>query len=437
MRANLFRMILMATVLWSMQGQCVLGQGIPNRPLSLEECVAIALRRNPQITSSEQSVIGAQAGLTRARSSYYPQLSLDADATLTNQSAPDTRREAGLTVQQTLWRQGLRESVEESRASLRATELDHTSTMQGLVEQVSRDYYEVLAARQLVGVAEAGVESARNHLEQVKARVELGAAAEVDILTVDDDLARAQLDLIDVRSSVRSALAQLKNSMGLSPEADFEIAEASPPKEENIPSLREAVQKGLENRAEVLAGQASVQASRYSLMQAKIDRGPVIDVTGGYSQRYANWGTRGSSWNVMLGLSLPLFDGYATKAAETSSRASLKRSEADLQRLANQVGLEVENALVEVSRTRERVAASATSVAAAEARLAAAEGKYQQGVGILLEVTDARVAVTNARANQVRARYNYQIALVSLQRALGTLSVPEVRERESETSSHD
>jgi outer membrane protein TolC len=92
--------------------------------------------------------------------------------------------------------------------------------------------------------------------------------------------------------------------------------------------------------------------------------------------------------------------------------------------VVNQVGLEVDNALVEVNRTRERMQASAKSVAAAEARMAAAEGKYQQGVGILLEVIDARVAVTRALADQVRARYDYQIALVALDRAQGTLPVP-------------
>jgi outer membrane protein TolC len=41
-------------------------------------------------------------------------------------------------------------------------------------------------------------------------------------------------------------------------------------------------------------------------------------------------------------------------------------------------------------------------------------------------VTDARAGLTEALAGQVRAEYDYRIALVNLQRALGTLSPPEI-----------
>lgn len=421
----------------------VFAQALPDRPLTLEDCVLIALERNPQITSSEQGIIGAQAGLTRARSSYYPQLSLSAVEGLTSRTTglstgggtvgsggSNTREDLDLTARMTFWQRGRRESVAQSAASLRSTELNHAATEQGLVEQVARDYYGVLATQQLVAVAEEGVASAREHWEQVRARIALGATAQVDIFTAEDDLARAQLDLIDARSSVRTALAGLKNTIAVPLGTSVEVTEAPPPQEWHIPLVQEGVEIALENRPDLLASQAALQGSRYALAQAKIRRGPVIDVTGQYVRGYTDWEARDPSWNVSLGLSWPLFDGYATKADETAASASLEHSRADSQRLINQVALDVENAVVEAERTRERVAATATSVAAAEARLAAAEGKYQQGVGILLEVIDARLSVTSARANQVRARYDYQIAQVGLQRAVGTLWVPEIPERQ-------
>jgi len=54
------------------------------QPWSLTECILVALHSNPEIVSSQQGVIGAQAGLTRARSSYYPQLSLNASEGMTS-----------------------------------------------------------------------------------------------------------------------------------------------------------------------------------------------------------------------------------------------------------------------------------------------------------------------------------------------------------------
>jgi outer membrane protein len=417
-------------------GHCAPPLALPDRPLTLEDCTAIALARNPQVTASEQNVISARAGVTRARSSYYPQLSLSAVEGLTGASAfasqqnglsaagDHTREELDLALGVTLWQQGRQEAVGESEALVRAADFGHASTTQALVEQVASDYYGVLAAQQLVGVAQAGVESAQGNLGQVKAFVDAGSAADVDVFAADDDLARAQLDLIDARSNARLAMAALKNTMGLSPATALELAESPARGDEEVPSLQEAIAIALEARPELAADRASLQANRYALAQAEIERGPVTGVTAGYDQGYAHWSDRTSSWEVLLTVSLPLLDGGATKAAAAQARARLKGSEADLESRINQVELEVEQALVELERARERVQASAVSVTAAEARLAAADGKYQNGVGILLEVIDARVAVTNARASQVQARYDYQTALVALDRAMGTLGVP-------------
>ncbi len=417
----------------------------PDRPLTLEECTLIALQRNPDLTVSEQAVVGARAGLTRARSSYYPRLSLDLVEGITSKSSflslgggtfefgGTTRREdLDLAARQTVWRRGRKESVEESKYSLRATEFSLTAATQALVDQVAANYYAVLASQQLVGVAEAGVESARRHLEQVEARVEVGASAEVDVYPVLDDLARAELDLIDARSNVRLSWARLKNTMGVPPHTKLQLAPATTAEEESIPCLEEAIGAALESRSELMASTASVGASRSALRRANINRGPMAEIAGLYAQGYTDWEARAPSWNLLLSISWPLFDGYATRADQIAAGAGLARAEAGRQRMINQVALEVESALVEVERSRERVAASAKSVAAAEARLAAAEGKYQQGVGILIEVIDARVAATSSRANQVRAEYDYQTALVGLKRALGRLAVPEDESRGSD-----
>jgi outer membrane protein len=399
---------------------------LPDRPLSLDDCVVIALAHNPQITASQQGVIAAEAGLTRARSSYYPQLSLDSVEGFTGSTlgSADTRQDLDLAARLTLWRRGRAENVAVSATSLHASELGHVSTVRDLVQQVAGNYYAVLAAHELLAVAQGGVESAQSHLEQVKARAALGATAEVDVFPADDDLARAQLDLIDARSDVRLALARLKHTLGVPPDTALDLAPAAPAVAGEFPSLAEALQTARTRRSELMQAEAVTRASRYAVTLARIGRGPLLDVSAQYDRGYADWNALDPAWGLLLTASWPLFDGYATRSDETSARAQLSRSEANLQQAINQVGLEVEDALVEAERTRERVDASAKSVAAAQARLAAAEGKYHQGVGILLEVIDARVAVTSALANQVRARYDHQTALVNLQRAIGTLAPP-------------
>lgn len=414
---------------------------VPDRALTLEECTLIALQSNPDLTFSEQAIVSARAGLTRARSSYYPHLSLDLAEGITSKSSflslgggtfefggTNRREDLDLTARHTVWRRGRKESVEGTKYSLWESEFSLTAATQGLVDQVAADYYGLLAAGQLVGVAEGGMESAQSHLEQVEARIEVGASAEVDVYPALDDLARAELDLIDARSNVRLSLARLKNTMGVPPHTKLQLAPATTAEEEAIPRLEEAIGAALETRSEVMASAASVGASRSALRLAKIRRGPMAEIAALYAQGYTDWEARTPSWNVLLIISWALFDGYATKADQIAAGAGLASAEAGRQRMVNLVALEVESTLVEVERSWQRVAASQKSVAAADARMRAAEGKYQQGVGIFIEVIDARTALTQAQASEVRARYDYRTALVALDRALGTLQVPAIGE---------
>jgi len=427
--------LVVALLMAAVPGWCASDELVSGQPLTLEECVVIALQNNPQITISEQGLITAQTRVTRARSSYYPQLSLSATEAVSDGrfdaaggDGTERQEEVDVVLRQTLWERGRADSVAESRAASEATQWQHAATLQGLVDQVAADYYGLLAAQQLVGVAEGGMESAQSHLEQVKARIEVGATAEVDAFPAEDDLARAELDLIDARSGVRLAAAALRNSMGVPQQTEFELAEAPPLEGTKRPSLEEALAVAQESRPEVLSSRASLRGSGKALNLAKIRRGPLVDVSGEYDWGYTDWEARDGAWDLRLSLGYPLFDGYSTEADEVAARAGLRRSEADLQRTLNQVGLEVQTALVSVERAWERVGASQKSVAAADARMRAAEGKYQQGVGIFIEVIDARTALTQAQASEVRAQYDYRTALVALDRALGTLRVPAVEE---------
>ena len=401
-------------------------------PLTLAQCMRLALEQNPGLVGSRQGVIGARAGLTRSRSSYYPQLSLAAtEAVRSDAAGDDTERteDVDVVLRQTLWQSGRRQSVAESTAGLASAEFGYAAAAQSLLEQVARDYYGALAAERLVEVTEDAVASATSHLEDVQVRIEVGVAAEVDEFTAQDDLARARLTLIDSRSSVRVSYARLTTTMGLSPLTSVELAQPSPLTTEAVPTLTEALATAEETRPDILSARASLEGARNGVRRAEINRGPTTDVSGRYGSGYTDWTRRDPSWEVSLTLAWPLFDGFATAAEVTSARASYARSQAQLQGALNEAALEVETSLAEVERTRERVAASALSVAAADARLRAAEGRYQEGVGILLEVTDARASLTDALLSQVRAEYDYRISRVGLRQVLGTLVGPEANER--------
>lgn len=399
-------------------------------PLTLQDCLRMAFQDSPKVASSRLAVVGAQAQLTGAKSSYYPQLSLSAaqgtaGSGVSGSDETRWRNEADLNLGLTLWRSGRTESVRQSDLQLQVAEVNRVDTLQGLVQQVTVDYYKVLASKELLGVAEAGFASAQQHLYQVQTLIKYGRTADVDIYAAEDDLARAELDLINARSGVQSALSGLKFTLGVPYTTELDVAPAEAGPSETVPRLEEAVDLAMRERPDVRADRMTLETRSLGLTQAKIGRGPTVEVGGRFAQPYSDWDAGNHSWSVLANVSWPLFDGGARKAGVTSAQAALQRAEVEQRQLANQVALDIQSALIEIERTTESLKATEKSVAAAQARLRAAEAKYSKGVGILLEVTDARASLTSAAASRVRAGFDHRVALIALQRSMGVLPLPE------------
>lgn len=399
-------------------------------PLALADCIRLALSRNPSLVSSQQAVVSATAGLQQARSSYYPQLTLGAStgasgvAGSQGLSGTDRDASADLTLGLTFWRSGRRHSVNQSRASLDAAGAALSDDRLALAAQAADDYYAVLAAGELVGVAKAGVEYAQQHREQVQKQIDAGDLAAVEIHTVDADLASARQSLIEAQGTVRTAFATLKNDLALPYQTQVQLVPQAMGAEAETPALEEAVRTALQSRPDLQAQQARVRALEAAAKVAKTNRGPILEVSGQAVGAYNDDGGSGSSWNLLAGVSWPLADGGYTRAAESTARASLLTGQAALQTLSNQATAEVEKALIAVQTARENIAACEAAVTAARARLQSAEVKSREGLGITVEVTLARQSLTSAEADNVRARYDYQTALIALQQAMGTLPLP-------------
>ena len=394
-------------------------------PLTVQDIISIALQHNPQLTSSEQSINVAKAGLRQARSSYSPQLTLDASQGVQGSTVVGNRIQTGdgasLILGMTFWRSGRRDTVAQSQAGVAAATASYADRQLSVAALVAQDYYAVLAAGELVAVAKTGVEAAEQHRLQVQNQIEAGIVAPVEIHTVDDDLAQARLTLIDTRSTLRATEAALKTDMGIPYTTDLQLAPSTLGARAALPAETEAVAQALAQRPDLQAQQAVVQARQAAVRVAKAARGPVVDITGQAAANSDDFSDNSSEWGLTAGLTWPLADGGFTKAAEDAARANVVSSQADLQTLINEATLDVQNALIDLERSSERIKASEEALTAATARLSAAEVKYQEGLGILIEVTDARQAVTTAEAEVVRARFDYQVGQIALQRSTGAL----------------
>jgi len=401
-------------------------------PLTLSECVNLALQRNPSLESARQNARAARAAFVQTRSQLFPTALLTGSYAAARSRSRTTsfggflrtsggsqyfyQYRAGLN--QTIYRTGLFDEVAQSKAHARASTYEAQDARRQLVLSVAENYYSLLASRRLLEVAEDTVRVAGENLALMQARVEAGSAAPVEVLPMRTSLARARADLIAAQATAEVAVASLRAVLGLPTGQDLQVVDVLAEQAVQV-DPKEALARALQRRPDYLAVQQTVAAARAARSIARAARWPTLTVDGSlahdvFEDRPAD------IWSFNAQVSYPLFDAGSTKAAETEAEANYRSALAAQQELELQIGLEIEQAYAAVRQGIERIRAADAAEREATASLEAARARLQEGVAIAIEVSTAEETLAQTRAEHVQAIYDYNLALAQLQAATGS-----------------
>lgn len=126
-----------------------------------------------------------------------------------------------------------------------------------------------------------------------------------------------------------------------------------------------------------------------------------------------------SPWSISLGISLPIFDGFAREARISSARAQADDAHEALRAERLLIDGQVQAELLAVETNWRAAQIADSNRAAAAEQLALARDRYRLGAGTALDVADAQNAVAQAEAGYVNAVYDYHAAIAGLEAAVG------------------
>ncbi|MEN6520680.1 MAG: TolC family protein [Armatimonadota bacterium] len=392
-----------------------------SKPLSLEECIGIAMSSNVDVLTAKNNVTAAKNRSISAKSDYLPQMSVQNNAFTWGSDGVLNKTTTGtaLTVSQNIFDGGLRETnVQSAKYGMTQNTAKLTRTVQTVEYNVSKAYYEVLRARHLAGVAEANVTYNEGLLDQVKARAEVGAAAKVDILPIEAQLASARVSLLSAQNTVRTSTIQLQNVMGLSSQPGFDVAEVDgTPAVESKP-LDEYMTTALTARPDIMESQAAIGSAKASVKSAKISLYPRPTITAEYQRKVSGGFTTGGS-QMVGGMVFDIFNGGANRAAYKEAKINQANAELEEEQVGRDIRSDVEEAYYNLTNAKERVTASNLSLNAADNNYQAQKERYSQGLGTTLDLLNAEVQVITAQSDDVQARYDYYIAVAQMEYAVG------------------
>jgi len=416
---------------------------VPQRELTLDEVIEIALARNAEVRAAEREVRAAAKGHEAARGRLWPFAELFGDWQYSGPEAENKTRilanimrmpqlepdrpqfdhnlfGVGVRVTYPLYVGGrIVAEIEANRLLTLLAGARLAQTADELVFNLSSTFYNLLRLRENVRATEASVRALEEARRNIQSLVEVGRVARVDLFKVNTRLAAVRQDLIRVRNEVELAYAVLKTLMGV--EVTTPLAVTGALGAEAVPlDLAQDLAEAERRRPELEARRRAVEVQRQQVRIARGARLPSVNLRTQYV------GGAGESDLEPLGdfligvnVSIPIFTGGQLTARVAQEEQRLARAEQELEKARLDVQLDVQAAHLRIAEARERIVTAQAALEEAREALRIEQLKTEVGRGIVEDLLDAQAAELQAETNYTRALADYNTALVARRRAIG------------------
>jgi TolC family type I secretion outer membrane protein len=402
-----------------------------NDSLTINQCVEIALKNNPQIRLAQSNYDINYSNLIITRSNIYPQVSLQSAWNRNGgtffqgpSAIPRTFEtyNTGFQGSLLLFDFGKTYSRISAFSDLAdASAEDIINAKQSLILNTYIAYFDYLQAVKLKKVSQESLQQATEHLKLSRSLFEVGSKPQFDVIKAESDEATARVNLLNAENNIDITRLQLENILNKKLPPDFTLKDEFEVVRDSV-SESESLNIALLNRPEIISGKFRVDANKSFLTSAWTANLPSINASGGYTWKsFALNQTFQGSWSLGVAVSLPIFEGFALDAGIQQARADLDNAQASYDLIEQGVTLDVRQQYSNLRLSRNQIAASRSLLKAADETLRLAEARFKAEVGSAVEVTDARVAYYNAQVLLIQSLYNYQVTYTRLERAMGTL----------------
>jgi outer membrane protein len=417
--------------------------------LTVDETVARAIAASPRLARLAALEASAEAQARGARADRWPQVDLGAGYTRrsevpelaifapTNNPAQPVERivvfpniqdnwrlRAGVALP--IWTGGrIGGQIEAAEQSKTAAGEDLRAGRADLVLETKTAYWSLVTARESVRVLQEAIRAYDAHLADARNRERFGMAARNEVLAVQVERDRVELDRLRAEAASDVAEANLRRLLDLAPTARVEPAEplaasAAPP-----PDIEPLVAEAQAGRAERKALAARAAAAEAITGAERGTRLPQVALTGGYTYSNPNrdivpptsdWK---DTWDVGVGLSWNVFDGGKRSAGEARAFAQADAAREQLRELDRAIRLEVTESALALRTAGARLAVAERSVESAAENRRVAGDRYREGVIPSSELLDAEVAHERAALTRTEATAALRLAASRLDRAVG------------------
>jgi outer membrane protein TolC len=396
--------------------------------LSLDSVVKIALTRNERAEIAAQSVVSADAAVTKARVAFLPTLNLTAGETLRPQQIDangklalrDNAGTAALTLTQSLFNATsfpLYAAAKHAYESARFTALDQRRQ---LAFDAARGFFAVVAQQRLLTAAKSRLDLANATLDDTRVRASAGLTSSNDVTRSEIDRASADQSSINASDSLEAARLNLEYLIATATEIQTDLVSPAQSLAPADLSLAGLVNLAIARRPDLAALRASAASASALADEPGLRFVPTL--TAAAQARAADQpiaGTRYYDTTLAINFNWAIWDGGARSADGDSRNAARIAAELQLRALARRVEIDVRVAVAELNAARNSLVAAQQGQDAARRSEEETSVLYKQGLAKAIELVDGNSTKFDAEVAVAAAELTVRQAELDLRAALG------------------
>lgn len=409
-----------------------LATAMPANADTLIDAMNDAMLSNPTLAAQRQRLNATREQLPQALSEALPQISISGSANASDSDSDNPLLDGDLRetwsasagVSQLLFGGGrVLASTRAARAQIAGAEADYELATQTLLLQVTTAYADVRQSQAIVAAREITVSNLTRLLDYAQAQFDAGVVTRTDVAQSQARLAQARTLLVQAQGTLAASTQAYLRLVG-NPPSNLE----APPTALGLPiDLPSALDEAAEYSPVLISAVADTQLADANVALADSQGRMRVTLEAGQSigADFDDDLSESTSDSVGLRVSVPIFQGGATRSRSRAQRALRAATNLDLAATQRAVQEQVTNAWTGLASARAAVDSAREQVEASELAYEGVTLEQETGLRSTVEVLDQEQDLLNARIALAQAERNVVVAERQLLAAVGRLEIAE------------
>jgi len=361
--------------------------------------------------------------VTSAYSSYYPSVNFSSSYRVSESSpGQDMGSYSGsIGLSNSLYQGGsIRAGVKIAKAKVDMAEEDYRQAEDEVILSVKEAFFKILLKQEQIALAEDVLKRRNEDLVLIRLKYDAGRESSPAVKEAEASLLQAEYDKKQAQEELN--LAQIGLNLLLGRPRRAEISVTYEEQSAQFPALDSLIADAKDLRPEMRSEKINTEVLKAQVVQAKSDYYPKVSVSSSYGWQGSGLSIEDGDWSIGFSLSLPIFEGFATKVKVQEAKLSLGDQDVKLRELEQEIEEEIEQAYSNWELAGRTIEVNDKTLLAKREMYQLTKLQYEQGLTSYFILQQKESDLSSAESQQVNVLYNLRVSAARLQKAWGRRS---------------